>query len=64
MPTHYRDAILTCDHCGNAVERPTSGDYENLHKAGWRWRSNPEERPLTLAPKTFIFSCPDCPAVI
>jgi hypothetical protein len=63
MPTHYRDPVLTCDGCGATVDRPPSGEGRELHEAGWRFRSNPDERPLRLAPHTCLVSCPNCPRV-
>lgn len=67
MPTHFRDPELRCDGCGATVPRPVGRDYTDgwsrLREAGWRGRSNPDERPLRFAPHTTIWNCPDCPAV-
>jgi hypothetical protein len=64
MPTHYRDAVITCANCAATADRPAPGAaFRALYEEGWREKPNPEERPLRFAPHTSIWSCPACPAV-
>ena len=55
---------LACNTCGTTVPKPAPLEYAPLWDAGWRWRGNPDERPLRLVPHTFIYSCPACPSVL
>jgi hypothetical protein len=50
---------LTCTICGTATAMPAPGDYPSMWDAGWRWRGDPEEKPIRFMPKRFIYSCPE-----
>lgn len=58
--------VLACsaEGCQNAVPRPPDAQWAPLHDVGWRWRSDPAERPMRLAPRGKVYSCPACPPVI
>jgi hypothetical protein len=49
--------------CESAVPRPDDAQWQPLWNAGWRWTSDPAERPLRLAPRAKVYSCPGCPPV-
>ncbi|MBJ6623514.1 hypothetical protein [Streptomyces sp. DHE17-7] len=55
---------IACIHCGARTDKPVSLAWKPLWDAGWRWRGNPDERPLRFVPHTSIYSCPDCPSII
>ena len=50
--------------CEATAPRPSDGQWRQLHDQGWRWRSDPDERPLRLAPRAKVYSCPACPPVV
>ncbi|MFF7198254.1 hypothetical protein ACFZAM_31665 [Streptomyces sp. NPDC008079] len=56
-------AVLVCAACGAGGEVTPEGGYEALWGAGWRWRGVHAKIPK-FASSVFVFSCPDCPAVI
>lgn len=67
MPTNTRrERVIRCDTpgCEATISRPRLGSrFPGAYEAGWRWRGNPEERPLRFAPHTIVASCPNCPPV-
>jgi hypothetical protein len=69
VPTDYRERYVECDSCEDRVDLPVpEGAHYTvgrrvLVEQGWTYRPNPAERPLIMAPHTYIWACPDCPSV-
>ncbi|MDQ1041477.1 hypothetical protein QFZ75_007979 [Streptomyces sp. V3I8] len=57
------DQLLACSAtgCQTTAPRPADCQWAPLWDAGWRWRSDPAECPLRLAPRSTLYSCPAHP---